>query len=289
MVKPAFLKDRFEFALIGLMAGAALIAQTSRATAGSGANFVTYNHHTAEQGEKEIKLYSDFSHAGVEEGYAAQLLELEYGVADRWTTSLYFEGVAIDGESYDFGGWRFENRVRLFEQEVPFNPVLYVEYEHLEPAHRYKRAVTGRTHGDEDEEEEGTEHELETKLILGQDISNRINVAFNWINEANLETGNWEFGYATGLNYVLYESENDQGERCPFGCKEFKLGLELYGGLGNSDEGLTFGWSKTEQYAGLNILAEFGGGLEVGTGIALGLTGDSEDTIIRTMVGYEFD
>jgi hypothetical protein len=221
---------------------------SSQAYAGSGANFVTYNHHTAEKGEKEAKLYSDFSYSGLPEGYSAQLVELEYGVTDCWTASLYFEGVAHDSEAYDFGGWRFENRVRLFEGNVPLNPVVYVEYEQLEPEHTYKRAVTGRTDGAELEDDERTEHELETKLILGQDLSDRLDVAFNWINEVNLGTGRWEFGYAMGFNYVLVEGAGE--------AREIKLGFELFGGLGDSEGGLTCDWSKTEQYAGINLMAE---------------------------------
>jgi hypothetical protein len=266
--------------------GAALPAQ-----AGSGANFVLYNQHMAEKGEKEIKLYSDFSYAGLEDGYSAQLLELEYGVTDRWTSALYFEGVKIDGESYDFGGWRFENRVRLFEQSVPLNPVLYVEYEQLEPEHRYKKDVTGRTDGEKEEEEESTEHELETKLILGEDLSKRMDVAFNWINEVNLDNGEWEFGYAAGFNYVLFEGDEAHHAAGAASCdlEELKLGIEVYGGLGDSVEGLTLDGSKTEQYVGINLKGEFENGIEVGAGVALGLTDDSEDAIIRTMVGYEFE
>ena len=63
------------------------------AWAGNGANFVLYNQHTEEQGETEIKLFSDFSDGGKgEESYSAQLLEIEHGVTDYWTTALYFEG-----------------------------------------------------------------------------------------------------------------------------------------------------------------------------------------------------
>ena len=171
------------------------------AWAGNGANFVLYNQHTEEQGETEIKLFSDFSDGGKgEESYSAQLLEIEHGVTDYWTTALYFEGVKIDGEDYEFGGLRFENRLRLFNYGHFLNPVLYIEYEYLKPAHRYIRAATGRTDEDEEEGEEKAEHEIETKLILGHDFSDRFNVAFNWINETNLKSGKWEFGYATGLN-----------------------------------------------------------------------------------------
>lgn len=268
----------------------AALAQDLPAQAGNDANFVLYNQHTAEKGEKEIKLYSDFSNSGLEDGYSAQLLELEYGITDRWTSALYFEGVKIDGESYDFGGWRFENRVRLFEERVPLNPVLYVEYEQLEPEHRYKTEVTGRTDAEEEEEEESTEHELETRLILGEDLSKRLNVAFNWINEVNFDNGNWEFGYAAGLNYTLLSEESEHESAESKGCdlEELKLGVELYGGLGDSDAGLTLDGSETEQYVGINLKGELENGVEIGAGIALGLTNDSEDAIIRTMIGYEF-
>jgi hypothetical protein len=266
------------------------LGQILPAHAGNDANFVLYNQHTAEKGEKEIKLYSDFSNAGLEDGYSAQLLELEYGVTDRWTSALYFEGVKIDGESYDFGGWRFENRVRVFDERVLLNPVLYIEYEQLEPEHRYKTAVTGRTDGEEEEEEETTEHELETRLILGEDLSKRLNVAFNWINEVDFDSGNWEFGYVAGLNYTLLSEEGEHESAGSKGCdlEELKLGVEFYGGLGDSEAGLTLDGSDTEQYVGINLKGELENGVEIGAGVALGLTEDSEDAIIRTMVGYEF-
>jgi len=168
--------------------------------------------------------------------------------------------VKIDGEDYEFGGVRFENRLRLFNYGHFLNPVLYIEYEYLKPAHRYIRAATGRTDEHEEEGEEKAEHEIETKLILGHDFSDRFNVAFNWINETNLESGKWEFGYATGLNYTFYEAEGG-GEGHEGGgfrskswdVEELTLGLELYGGLGDSVLGLTVDPDKTKQYLGVNL------------------------------------
>lgn len=86
---------------------------------------------------------------------------------------------------------RFENRYRVFKQDTLLNPVLYLEYLQLETEHRYIKDVTGRAGGEEEEEEEGTEHELETKLIIGRDFSDRLDAAFNWISEVNLDTGDW--------------------------------------------------------------------------------------------------
>jgi hypothetical protein len=277
------------------------------AYAGNGANFVLYNHHLAKKGETEINVYNDVSNIGSgEEDYAAQLLEIEHGVTDYWTTSLYLEGVHIDGEEYEFGGWRFENRLRLFEESSIFNPVLYAEYEDLRSAHRYLLTVTGRTdaigeveEGETDareEAEEETEHALETRLILGHDFSDRLNVAFNWINEANLSSGKWEFGYATGLNYVFYEAGQAEGDKprdlAPpggWGLEKLTLGVELYGGLGDSLLGLTIDPGKTQQYLGVNLQGEWENHLHVGVGGAFGLTDDSENAILRLTAGYEFE
>jgi len=269
----------------------------SSAWAGNGANFVLYNQHTEEKGETEVKLFSDFSDGGKgEEGYSAQLLEIEHGVTDYWTTALYFEGVKINGEDYEFGGFRFENRVRLFDYGHFLNPVLYVEYEYLKPSHRYIRAVTGRTDEVEEEGEEKAEHEIESRLILGHDFSKRVNVAFNWINETNLESGNWEFGYAAGLNLTLYEAEKGEaghlgggGRSKRWDVEELILGIELYGGLGDSVLGLTADPDKTKQYLGVNLRAESENHIQLGIGGAFGLTGDSENAILRLVAGYEFE
>lgn len=270
----------------------------SPALAGNGANFVLYNQHTEEKGETEVKLYTDVAQVGSnEDDYLAQLLEIEHGVTDTWTTALYLEGVKIDDEDYAFGSFRFENRVRLFREVTLLNPVLYAEYEQKEPESRYIRAVTGRTDGEEEEEEEeGTEHELETKLIVGHDLTDRLNVAFNWINEVNFDNGNWEFGYAAGINYVLYgaaggreETEHEEMNEESWDLEKVVLGLEFYGGLGDSVLGLTLDSGKTQQYAGVNLLAKFENEFHFGVGGAFGLTGDSEDAILRLVAGYEFE
>jgi hypothetical protein len=253
--------------------------------AGNEANFVLYNQNVAEKGEVEVEVLSDVSNVGGDEpNYTAQVFELEYGLTDRWTSSLYFEGNKENGEDYQFGGWRFENRFRVFEGNVFLNPVLYAEYEQLQPAHKYLFEVVGRA-GNEEAEDEGTEHELETRLILGQDITDRLNLAFNWINDVNFDNGDWEFGYAAGLNYKLFEDEHRTG----WDLKELILGLEFYGGLGDSAEGLTMSGSETAQYAGVNLKAELANGVELGLGGAFGLTGLSEDALLRTSLSYEFD
>jgi len=280
------------------LAAATLLSRL--AWAGHDANFVLYNQHAEEKGETEINLYNDVARVGGDEdNYVAQLLEIEHGVTDTWTTALYLESVKIDDEDYAFGSFRFENRVRLFREVTLLNPVLYAEYEQKQPESRYIRAITGRTDAEEEEEEESTEHELETKLIVGHDLTDRFNVAFNWISEVNFDSGNWEFGYAAGLNYVLYraaggeeaeeEAEHHKFATSSWDLEKLTLGVEFYGGLGDSDLGLTFDPDKTQQYAGINLLARLENHLRLGIGGAFGLTRDSEDAILRLVAGYEFE
>jgi hypothetical protein len=268
---------------IGCVSGILLLGPP--ALAGNEANFVLYDHHTEKQGTTEINALSDFSGgAPGEPSYGAQLIEIERALTDQWTTALYFEGDKIDGEDYAFGGWRIESRYRLFPYGTFLNPVLYVEYGDLLASHRYLLEVVGRNDAPEDE----ASREIESRLILGQDLSENLDVAFNWVNDANLNTGNWEFGYAMGLNYTLFERPNEAASD-GWGLKEIKLGAELFGGLGDSDLGLTLDPQLTQQYAGINLRGEFDNGLHAQLGTAVGLTDGSERPILRLMLGYEFE
>lgn len=265
--------------------------------AGNGANFVLYNHHTEEKGETEVNLFYDVSTAANEDpSYNAQLAEIEYGVTDQWTTALYFSAQKTSGENYDIEGLRFENRVRLFDYGAFLNPVLYVEYERLRSTHKYIRIVVGRTdaaEGEGEEEKERIENEFETKLILGHDFSDRFNVALNLVSEVEAREQNWEFGYVLGLNYALFKTEEREGsgrsKDVDWSLKEVELGAELYGGLGDSDRGLTFEANQTAQYAGVNVKTEFANGFSFTVGGAAGLTRDAEDGLLRLSVGKEFE
>jgi hypothetical protein len=273
-----------------------MLASTSAGMAGQDANFVLYNQHMEEKGETEVEVYSDYSQVGNgEANYTAQLYEIEYGVTDLFTTSIYLETAKTfeDDQHYDFGSFRWENRYRLFKDETLLNPVLYAEYEYKKPTSRFMRSVVGRTDGEDEEEhgEEGSEHELETKLILGRDITSNLNVAFNMIQEINFMNGLWSFGYAGGLNYAFYRAYDQNGvvDLGEAGIQKLTLGLEVYGGLGDSEKGLTLSGSKTEQYLGVNLRADLKNEMHVGIGGAFGLTDNSEDAVARLTVGYEFE
>ena len=258
----------------------------STAIAGNEANFVLYSHHTEPAGELEINAFNDYSRntKGLPK-YNAQLIEIEYAFSSKLTSALYFEGQKTNGVDYQFGGLRWETRYRPFEYGTFLNPVLYVEYEHNRPDHRYLLEVVGRTDTPERPGPARTEHSVETKLILGHDFSRNLNFAFNWINEANLDTGHWEFGYATGLNMTVYRAQS--GSLGAFDLKRLKIGAEMFGGLGDSTLGLTANAHNTQQYAGLNVYGAFGNGMQVRLGAATGLTDQSERFIGRLMVGFE--
>lgn len=99
----------------------------------------------------------------------------------------------------------------MFEYGTFLNPVLYIEYENLKPTTKYLMEVSGRTDAPENPGPPQTERILETRLILGQDLSDKLDVSFNWINETNIRNGQTDFGYAFGLNYLIYGGHSDVG------------------------------------------------------------------------------
>lgn len=159
--------------------------------------FTTYNHHI-EAGELEVMLMSDFTQPSDPKrendghgDYFSQMLELEYAPTDQLAFEFMMEGYEdIENDQTKFTGFRYEGRYRLFQEEVPLNPMLYLEYEDLHLATRYKMEVSGWVEPpyEEDDEEPDRERILESRLILSQDIG-PWNLAFNWINESDLTPG----------------------------------------------------------------------------------------------------
>ena len=251
------------------------------ARAGNGPFFITYGHQFPEPGEVELMLMNDVGREPDGKSYAAQMLELEIGHTNRWASEIMLEGQKTPGDEYHFTGYRLETRARLFENEVPLNPVLYVEYENLSVKTKYQMEVSGRT--DAPESERSREHILETRLILSQPLSPQTTLAFNWINETDLDSDVTAFGYAIGLSYRLASSgEHDHHE----GHEGVVLGLELYGGLGDSEK-FTADSNITEHYLAPTAMWHLGQGWMFKGGVSVGLTEPSQD-LIRMAVGYEF-
>ena len=162
----------------------ATISFVAPARAGNGANFVTYDHHTEDKGVTEISVLNDLSRTAGDGGrYNAQLLEIEHALTDQWIVAAYLESHKENGEDWSFDGFRFETRYRLFDYGTPFNPVVYLEYINKKEGALYLREVTGRVgeEGGEEEDENKRENELETKLILGHDASDKLRLGLDGI------------------------------------------------------------------------------------------------------------
>lgn len=241
--------------------------------------------------------------------YSAQMLMIERAMTDRWETELMLEGQKTSGEGYQFTGWRWENRYRLFEYGTFLNPGLYVEYENLKPTTKYIMEISGRTDRPEDPER-STERILETRLILGQDFGDKLSVSFNWINETDVfvrTSGQTDFGYALGLNYMIYNADGGKAENHgvhnhkhavasaaatadrQWAIAHVKLGAELFGGLGDTSLGMTINPDVTERYLGLNVMTHLRNGLHFMIGGAVGLTEVSQRGLVRLGVGYELN
>jgi hypothetical protein len=85
------------------------------------------------------------------------------------------------------------------------------------------------------------------------------------------------------------ESENRGLKAKSWDLEKLTLGVEIYGGLGDAELGLTLDPNKTEQYAGINLETEFDNRFHFTVGGAFGLTEPSQDAILRLSAGYEFE
>ena len=186
----------------------AVAARMARADDG---HIVAYTSQI-EKGEWEIMLMNDLTFPSLarrNEGqntYFSQMLEVEYYPTNQLALEVMWEAFEDTGTGFwKYTGARYEARYRLFEEKVPLNPMLYVEYEDLDPLTRYKMEVSGWVIPPYAEptpvSEPRRESILETRLILSQPFDHeRWNVAFNWINETDLNnSGLTAFGYALGL------------------------------------------------------------------------------------------
>src|SRR6266550_5249154 len=249
--------------------------------------FVTYDHHLEEPGNLEVETFSTLGipRSG-QHFYAAPYMELEYGVTGRWTSELYLEGQGTAGDSAVFTGWRLENRFRPFKREHFLNPVLYLEYERTSEATRIQKEIVG---GGPDVTAPNSElqptknHELETKLILSGNTHDW-NIAGNFIVEKNLSASEgFEFGYAFGFARPLALLAT--GKECRLCRENFIAGLELYGGLGSTEDG--FSVHNTAHYVApvLSWQVSDNGSLHFSPSIAL--THEGSPVLIRFGYSYE--
>lgn len=281
-----------------------LVAGASTAWAGNGAYFVTYNSRI-KKGEKEIMLMSDYtrpSKSNKEEGqkdYYSQMLELEWAVTHQFATELMFEGFEEPGGPKKFTGFRWENRYRLFKDEVPLNPMVYMEYEHLSHQTRFKMETSGWVHPPYAEEEETGEPKderiMETRLVLSQDFG-ATNVAFNWLNETDTRNSKTDFGYTLGIMHNIghgkhhhshggASQENSSKGENSGGIRLAAVGAEFWGALGD-DRKLGLSPSRQEHYFSPIVMFHIGDKLMLHVSPTFGLSEVSDD-LLRVSLGFE--
>ncbi len=258
------------------------------AFAQEGPYFVTYDHHLEEPGNLEISVSNNFGipRSG-QPAFAAPLLELEYGVKGWWTAEFYLEGQARERDSTIFTGWRLENRFRPLAREHRINPVLYFEFENVNEGSRVMKEIVGHASSfDEPNADLRRERarELETKLILSSTVRDW-NISENFIVEKNLtEDEGFEFGYALGVWRPLTTIVS--GKNCRLCRENFIAGLELYGGLGSTEQ---FGFHDTAHYLAPVIRWRITDDSSVSFEPAFGLTKGSNPVLLRFAYRYEIE
>jgi hypothetical protein len=224
-------------------------AQASRAQ--ESPYIVTYDHYLEEPGNLEVEYFSTFGTQRGGNPFVADWMEFEYGVKAWWTTEFYIDGQSTFSDSTLFTGFRWENRFRLLQHEHFINPVFYMEYEQINDADKILKEVEGHDVESDNAEPNALarrdlNHELELKLLLSKTF-NGWNFAVNPLFTKNLLPSEpWEFGYAIGASRPL--SLNASANACNFCRENFIAGLELYGGLGDTE---SFGLHETSHFAWL--------------------------------------
>ncbi len=249
---------------------------------------VTYDHYLEEPGNLELEYFSTFGTQRGGNSFLADWMEIEYGATAWWTTEFYLDGQSTFGDSTVFTGFRWENRFRLLQHEHFVNPVFYMEYEQINDADKILKEVEG--HDVESDQAEpnalarkALNHELEFKLLLSKTF-NGWNVAVNPLVTKNLLPSEpWEFGYAIGASRPL--ALNASAKSCNLCRENFVAGIELYGGLGDTQ---SFGLHDTSHYLAPVAAWNVPSGWTIRLSPGFGLNDNSHRLLLRWGLSYEF-
>jgi len=249
---------------------------------------ITYDHHLEEPGNLEVEYFSTFGTQRAGNDFHAYWVELEYGATAWWTTEFYVDGQTTFRDSSLFTGWRWENRFRPLRAEHFINPVIYIEYENISEADKIIKEVEGHDvasdHADLNSALRQTHnHELEFKPILSTDFKGW-NFALNPLATKNVSPNNpWEFGYAMGISRPLALKASAQ--HCTFCRENFIAGIEMYGGLGDTQ---SFGLHDTSHYLAPALAWNLPSGWTLRISPGFGLNDTSHRLLLRWGLSREF-
>jgi hypothetical protein len=248
--------------------------------------FVTYDHRLEEPGALELAYNPLLGAPKDASTFYGGLFEMGYGFTGWWTSEIYLAHQYTFGDQGAFTGFRWENRFRPLQREYWINPVIYLEYSHSNEADRSFREVVGHSKLGELEEPVGElkhewENELELKLILSSDYKGW-NISENFIAEKNLANKPWEFGYAVGASRPLRLTASP--DPCRFCRENFRVGAELYGGLGDR---YRFGLEETAHYFAPVVSWRFANSASLRFSPTAGLSDHSIPFMFRFGILYE--
>jgi hypothetical protein len=249
-------------------AGALLLAALwpSAARADRRAYAATYEAVTAPKGELDVETWSTYATDGeVPDGPAGakgfrNMLELEYGLTERWDVALYnMVDTFTETSQTGYAGAKVETRYRLLPPASwVLDPILYFEAQFLR-------------HGD-------ANMKYELKLILARD-EGPWNFALNIAGEGeHLRDGTWvpELEFAFGISREL-------------AGPAFKLGAEIFGKV-EREAGATsaFAWTGPALSWATRFPERTLQGLWITVGGGRGITDESQAWYGRGIVGLQF-
>lgn len=272
-----------------LVVFAAFVLISGVASAQESAYIVAYDHYLEEPGNLDIEYFSTFGTQRAAGNFNGYWLELEYGAKAWWTTEFYLDAQTTFGDSSLFTGFRWENRFRLLQLEHAINPVLYVEYEQISEADKIVKEVEG--HDVEEDQvvlnrlaRRQVDHELEFKLLLSKSLRGW-NLAVNPLATKNLSPADpWEFGYAIGASRPL--AFKALPTPCNFCRENFIAGVEMYGGLGDTQD---FGLYETSHYLAPVVAWNLPSGWTLRVSPGFGLNDNSHQFLLRWGLSREFE
>jgi len=261
------LKIVFNIEMNKLVPATACIAMgllTSHAHADRRAYGVTYEAVTAPQGEIDVETWTTFApKGGIGGGPSSrgvrEMIELEYGITDRWDAALYnmFDLITSGDTESGYAGFKIETRYRPSDRgEWLIDPVFYFEFQQL-------------FRGD-------ARQKYEAKLILAKDIGN-VNIAANLALEEERTTEpawNTEVEYALGASYALSPA--------------WIIGAEIFGKAEKEMDEI-----ENRSWAGPTLSWASGGsgalrGLWVTLAGGAGLGGEADPYYARAIIGLQF-
>jgi hypothetical protein len=269
---------KIEHVLFGFVTAVSLLIPSVDAQDRVDRYFITYDHYMEEPRTLEVSTSPVIGRDNDINTFVAAWTEFEYGVTKRWTSEFYFDWQHTKHEGSLITGVRFENRYRLFLEARKINPVLYVEYEHLNGADKTLKEIVGFDSKEDlqspnNEARHEHEREIEPKLILSSDFG-EWNIAENFIGAKDLNGGPWEFGYAVAASCTFTSSQR------------LAAGVEVYGGLGTWHK---FTFRGTSQYIAPVVSWVLPSETTLRFSPGWGLTDQSVRSLIRFGVGQEID